>query len=71
LPFRRRLALAAAAAVAIAVLLASIAAYVLVRGQLRAEIDASLRERAEGIADVGRVIPGHEVAPDWRVLRPG
>jgi two-component system sensor histidine kinase MprB len=57
MPFRRRLALAAAAAVAIAVLLASAAAYLLVRGQLRSEIDASLRGRAEGITAVGGAMP--------------
>jgi two-component system, OmpR family, sensor histidine kinase MprB len=69
-PFRRRLALAAAAAVAIAVLLASVAAYVLVRGQLRGEIDASLRGRAEGITDVSRMMPGHGFLPERRIPPP-
>jgi two-component system sensor histidine kinase MprB len=66
-PFRRRLALAAAAAVAVAVLLASVAAYVLVRGQLRGEIDNSLRERAEGITDVSRLAPRPGFPPGRRL----
>ena len=70
MPFRRRLALAAAAAVAIAVLLASVAAYVLVRGQLRGEIDDSLRTRADGITDVGRVMPDHGVLPERQIPPP-
>jgi two-component system sensor histidine kinase MprB len=44
--FRRRITLAAAAAVAVAVALASLLTYVLVRDQLRGEIDNSLRSRA-------------------------
>ena len=63
MPFRRRLALAAAAAVAVAVLLASVAAYVLVRGQLRGEIDASLQKRADAITEVSRFAPGERFAP--------
>jgi len=69
-PLRRRLALAAAAAVAIAVLLASVAAYVLVRGQLRSEIDASLRSRADGITEVSRVMPGPGGIPEGRIPPP-
>jgi two-component system, OmpR family, sensor histidine kinase MprB len=70
MPFRRRLALAAAAAVAVAVLLASVAAYVLVRGQLRGEIDSSLRGRAGGITDVSRLVPGHGMVPEGRLPPP-
>jgi two-component system sensor histidine kinase MprB len=45
--FRRRITLAAAAAVAVAVAVASLLTYVLVRDQLRGEIDNSLRNRAQ------------------------
>ena len=45
--FRTRLTLAAAAAVALAVALASVAAVVLVRSQLRRQIDLTLEERSE------------------------
>ena len=45
--FRRRLTLAAAGAVAVAVVLASLAAWFVVRGQLRGQVDEQLRQRAE------------------------
>ena len=48
--FRRRLTLAAAAAVAVVALLTAVAAYGIVRGELRGQIDESLRERAEPVA---------------------
>jgi two-component system, OmpR family, sensor histidine kinase MprB len=48
--FRTRLALAAAAAVAIAIVLASVVLFVVVRSQLRAEVDRALQDRAEEIA---------------------
>lgn len=48
--FRTRLALAAAAAVALAVVLASSTVYVVVRSQLRAEVDQALEQRAQEIA---------------------
>jgi two-component system, OmpR family, sensor histidine kinase MprB len=70
MPFRRRLALAAAAAVAIAVLLASVAAYVLVRGQLRGEIDASLARRADGLAEIGPVMRHRGFIPERRLPPP-
>jgi two-component system, OmpR family, sensor histidine kinase MprB len=70
MPFRRRLALAAAAAVAIAVLLASVAAYVLVRGQLRGEIDDSLARRADGLAEIGPVMPHRGFIPERRLPPP-
>ena len=50
--FRARLALVAAAAVALAVVLASVVVYVVVRDQLRAPVDDSLKGRA---ADISRV----------------
>jgi two-component system sensor histidine kinase MprB len=49
--FRARLALVAAAAVALAVVLASVVVYVVVRDQLRAPVDDSLKDRA---ADISR-----------------
>jgi two-component system sensor histidine kinase MprB len=49
--FRLRITLAAAAAVAVAVAIASALAYVLVQDQLRSEVDTSLRQRAEAIAE--------------------
>ena len=70
MPFRQRLALAAAAAVAMAVLLASVAAYVLVRGQFRGEIDESLRSRAEGITGMARMVHGQEFLPPGRIPPP-
>jgi len=48
--FRTRLALAAAAAVALAIVLASVVLFVVVRSQLRAEVDRALRNRADEIA---------------------
>ncbi len=47
--FRLRIALATAGAVAVAVAVASAVAYVLVKDQLRSEVDASLRARVESI----------------------
>jgi two-component system, OmpR family, sensor histidine kinase MprB len=48
--FRARLALVAAAAVALAVVLASVVVYVVVRDQLRAPVDAALKDRAAEIS---------------------
>src|ERR671934_163070 len=48
--FRARLTLVAAAAVALAVILASAIVYVLVRDQLRGQVNDSLRTRADDIA---------------------
>jgi two-component system sensor histidine kinase MprB len=47
--FRRRLTLVSAGAVAVAVILASLAAWFVVRGQLRGEVDQALENRAEAI----------------------
>jgi two-component system, OmpR family, sensor histidine kinase MprB len=53
--FRRRITIAAAAAVAVAVLLASAGAYLVVRGQLRGQVDDSLRRQTTGLNDPGDV----------------
>jgi two-component system, OmpR family, sensor histidine kinase MprB len=45
---RRRLIALSAAAVAVSIVLASVVAYLVVRGELRAQVDASLREQAGG-----------------------
>jgi two-component system sensor histidine kinase MprB len=50
--FRVRLTLAAAAAVAFAVVLASALVYLVVREELRAQVDEGLQERAEQIAQI-------------------
>jgi two-component system sensor histidine kinase MprB len=55
--FRTRLTLAAAAAVAVAVAIASVIVYLVVRGQLRGQVDTGLRARAATIAD--RPFPIH------------
>ena len=43
MPLRRRLALVAAAAVAVAIVLVSLVSYLVVRDQLRSQVDATLR----------------------------
>jgi two-component system, OmpR family, sensor histidine kinase MprB len=55
--FQTRLALAAALAVAIAVALASVIVYILVRGELRGQVDDSLRSRAATFAARIRLDP--------------
>ena len=59
--FRRRLALSGTAAVAIAILLASAIAYGVVRGELRGQVDDSLRSSADevgtGIVFIRQVAP--------------
>jgi two-component system, OmpR family, sensor histidine kinase MprB len=47
--FRRRLVLATGAAVLVAILLASVAVYLLVRGELPNQVDSELREFAGGV----------------------
>ena len=49
LTFRARLVLAATAAVAVAIALASGVIYVVVRGELRSQVDEGLRDRAEQV----------------------
>ena len=56
--FRTRLALAAAAAVALAIVLASVVLFLVVRSQLRAEVDRALQSRAKEIA----LLPPDQVA---------
>ncbi len=57
--FRRRLVLATGAAVLVAILLASVAVYLLVRGELRGQVDSELQEFAGGVLAV-RVEPTKE-----------
>jgi two-component system sensor histidine kinase MprB len=56
--FRRRLTLAAAAAAAGAFLVAAVVAYLVVRGELRGEVDSALRARAGKVADFVTGLPG-------------
>jgi two-component system, OmpR family, sensor histidine kinase MprB len=66
--FRARLALVAAGAVALAVIVASAVVFVVVRNQLRGDLDASLRTRAQEIARG----PLHlEAGPGGTYLDPG
>jgi two-component system, OmpR family, sensor histidine kinase MprB len=53
MPLRRRLAWAAAAAVGVAIVLAALVCYLVVRGQLRSEVDGALREQAAAVQHVG------------------
>jgi two-component system, OmpR family, sensor histidine kinase MprB len=50
---RTRIAAAAGLAVALAVIVAAVAVYLGVRGELRREVDESLRDRAESVLDRG------------------
>jgi two-component system sensor histidine kinase MprB len=59
--FRARLTLAAAAAVAFAVVLASALVYLVVRDELRSQVDEGLQERAQTIA---RIPLGAELSPE-------
>jgi two-component system sensor histidine kinase MprB len=52
LTLRRRLTLLAAGSVAIAILVAAVIAYVAVRGELRGQIDDSLRRQADALARI-------------------
>ena len=75
--FRTRLALVAAAAVALAVLVASVVVFVVVRNQLRGQIDSTLHARAEQIRGgpplhIDERLPGHPRRPGrLRDLRAG
>ena len=62
--FRARLALVSAAAVALAVVLASALVYLVVREELRRQVDEALRERAEAIA---RIPLSAELSPETGV----
>jgi two-component system sensor histidine kinase MprB len=48
-PLRRRLALVAAAAVAVAIVMVATASYVVVRGQLRGQVDDALKAQASAV----------------------
>jgi two-component system sensor histidine kinase MprB len=63
MPLRRRVALAAAGTVALAILIAAIVCYLVVRGQLRGQVDDALRAQAVAIQngdfqDFRRPVPG-------------
>jgi two-component system, OmpR family, sensor histidine kinase MprB len=63
---RGRIAAAAGLAVALAVIAVAVAVYLGVRGQLRGEVDESLRERAEAAAGLDRFgPPGTERGPGF------
>lgn len=71
--FRRRLTLATAAAVAVAIAFASVAAWFVVRGQLRGEVDDQLLRSAERLRRIGQIvvdgpIPDPEILPGERAL---
>jgi two-component system, OmpR family, sensor histidine kinase MprB len=66
MPFRRRLVLATAVAVAVAVALASLATYLLVRSQLRGQVDQELERFAGGVFVVRTGAPG-----DTKAVRQG
>ncbi|HKF14353.1 MAG TPA: ATP-binding protein [Gaiellaceae bacterium] len=63
--FRARLTLVAAAAVAIAVMLSSVVVYIVVRDQLRDQVDDALVDRAHQLQDLqfGRGIPDIPLPP--------
>jgi two-component system sensor histidine kinase MprB len=70
--FRRRLILLSAAAVAVAVALASVTAYVVVRNQLRDDVDNRLRNLFEQISiPQGLLLPGAPAGDDVLVLPTG
>jgi two-component system sensor histidine kinase MprB len=53
MPLRRRLSIIAAASVGVAILAASVVCYVVVRSQLRSQIDDSLRAQMQAVQHVG------------------
>jgi two-component system, OmpR family, sensor histidine kinase MprB len=62
--FRRRMTLAAAVAVAVAVVLASLASWLVVRRQLRSEVDEDLLQRADVVRHVPlQALIGEEAPP--------
>jgi len=65
--FTRRLTLVAAAAVAVIAVLGSVLTYVLVRGELRSEVDRSLRGSARVVQRISGAVPPRGV----RVFPPG
>ena len=70
--FRARIAVAAAAAVAVTIIVASIVLFFVVRSQLRAPIDSSLRSRVADIARHGlTLVPGTDGKTYLGGVRPG
>lgn len=65
LTFRTRLAVVAAAAVALSVVLASVVVFVVMKNELRGQLDDSLRSRAAAIAN-GPFVPHPEQGPNGR-----
>jgi two-component system sensor histidine kinase MprB len=53
MPLRKRLGIVAGAAVAVAVIIAAVACYAIVRGQLLGQIDSSLRAQAQAVQSGG------------------
>ncbi|HWF74482.1 MAG TPA: hypothetical protein VG186_14125, partial [Solirubrobacteraceae bacterium] len=62
MPLRRRLAFVAAAAVGVAIVLVAIVAYMVVRAQLRGQVDDALRAQAVAVHQAGfRAIAGRDL----------
>ena len=55
MPLRRRLAFVAAAAVAVAIVLVAIVSYMVVKAQLRGQVDDALRAQAAAVQGAGGV----------------
>ena len=80
MPLRRRLAYAAAAAVAIAVVLACGICYMVVRGQLRGQVDSALKAQAVAVEQHPQFALGSSIAslppnaggpaPYWQIVGP-
>ena len=62
MPLRRRLSIIAASSVAIAVVIVVAVAYLLVRDQLRTQVDGALQAQANAVAERGPASPGRTVA---------
>ena len=67
--FGRRLTLAAAGAVAVAIVVLSALTWVIVRGEMRGEVDRSLRQQAERIQALAQTAP--DALPQRAPLPPG
>jgi len=68
--FRARIAVGSAAAVALSIVAASVLVYVIAREQLRAPVDAALRDRAAEISVQGLVIATSPDGTQFIALRP-
>lgn len=69
--FRARIAIAAAGAVALAVVLASILVFFVVRGELRAQIDEALEQRAREISSTPLAEVPSRSGESFLAIRPG